>query len=58
MPNPHSTTTTNYTQDFFIQQWKAQREFQANHTEAEEERRIKLVSLYKQEAVVELLRLF
>ena len=54
--NPHSSTPTNYTIEFFKEQWNAQRNFQTNHTEDEEERRMKLVLLYKKEAVLELLR--
>ncbi|KAH9462420.1 hypothetical protein Pst134EB_006313 [Puccinia striiformis f. sp. tritici] len=40
----------------FREQWEAQRKFHEDHTEAEEERRSKLVSYYQQEVVVELLR--
>ncbi|PLW39434.1 hypothetical protein PCASD_07986 [Puccinia coronata f. sp. avenae] len=55
--NPHVTPAANYTNDFFISEWTAQRKFQAGHTEAEQERRAKLVKLYKQEAALENLRI-
>ncbi|PLW33701.1 hypothetical protein PCASD_10315 [Puccinia coronata f. sp. avenae] len=54
--NPHTTSPTKYGSGFFKRQWEDQCAFQKSHTEAEEERRAKLVTLYKQEAVVELLR--
>jgi hypothetical protein len=54
--NPHVTPAANYTNDFFIREWTAQRKFQAGHTEAEQERRAKLVKLYKQEAALENLK--
>ncbi|PLW32411.1 hypothetical protein PCASD_17552 [Puccinia coronata f. sp. avenae] len=54
--NPHTTLPTKYGLGFFKNQWEDQCAFQKSHTEAKEERRAKLVTLYKQEAVVELLR--
>ncbi|KAI7944673.1 hypothetical protein MJO28_010368 [Puccinia striiformis f. sp. tritici] len=56
MRNRHVATGANYTKSFFKDQWKAQRVFQKQHTEAEANRRGKLVAFYKQEVVVELLR--
>jgi hypothetical protein len=56
MRNPHISSGGNYTRAFFKEQWKAQGVFQKEHTEAEADRRAKLVSMYKQEVVVELLR--
>ncbi|KNE87438.1 hypothetical protein PSTG_19177 [Puccinia striiformis f. sp. tritici PST-78] len=53
--NPHAGSGGNYSTRFFREQWEAQRKFHEDHTEAEEERRSKLVSYYQQE-VVELLR--
>ncbi|KAI9613904.1 hypothetical protein H4Q26_009754 [Puccinia striiformis f. sp. tritici PST-130] len=55
MRNPHKTTVVNYTPQFFKHQWSAQHQFQKEHTEAESDRRTKLVKYYKQEVVVELL---
>ncbi|KNE89337.1 hypothetical protein PSTG_17202 [Puccinia striiformis f. sp. tritici PST-78] len=56
MCNPHVVTGVAYTKPFFEEQWKAQRTFQKQHTDAEADRRSKLVGYYKQEVVVELLR--
>ncbi|KAI7942221.1 hypothetical protein MJO28_012248 [Puccinia striiformis f. sp. tritici] len=56
MRNPHESAVVNYTPQFFKRQWSAQRQFQKEHTEAEADRRTKLVKYYKQEVVVELLR--
>ncbi|EFP80000.2 uncharacterized protein PGTG_05225 [Puccinia graminis f. sp. tritici CRL 75-36-700-3] len=56
MRNPHISSGGNYTRAFFKKQWKAQGVFQKEHTEAEADRQAKLVSMYKQEVVVELLR--
>ncbi|KAI7948446.1 hypothetical protein MJO29_010111 [Puccinia striiformis f. sp. tritici] len=39
MRNPHVATGANYTKSFFKDQWKAQRVFQKQHTEAEANRR-------------------
>ncbi|KAA1077789.1 hypothetical protein PGT21_019911 [Puccinia graminis f. sp. tritici] len=54
--NPYAASGVTYTKSFFEFQWQEQCAFQKQHTEVEQERRSKLVSLYKQEAVVELLR--
>ncbi|KAA1115642.1 hypothetical protein PGTUg99_018995 [Puccinia graminis f. sp. tritici] len=54
--NPHSEQGVNYTKGFFMRQWKNQCQFQKDHTEDEHDRRTKLVKLYKEEGVLELLR--
>ncbi|EFP79302.2 uncharacterized protein PGTG_05623 [Puccinia graminis f. sp. tritici CRL 75-36-700-3] len=54
--NPYAASGVTYTKSFFEFQWQEQCAFQKQHTEVEQERQSKLVSLYKQEAVVELLR--
>ncbi|PLW28303.1 hypothetical protein PCANC_26540 [Puccinia coronata f. sp. avenae] len=55
-PNPHKSNGSHYTCGFFKRQWKKQREFQSAHTQEEDERRKKLVNLYKEEAVLDHLR--
>ncbi|WAQ87011.1 hypothetical protein PtA15_7A740 [Puccinia triticina] len=54
--NPHDQEGRNYTVQFFREQWAAQRSFQGDHTEEEQTRRAKLVSLYKREETLELMR--
>ncbi|EFP79113.2 uncharacterized protein PGTG_05434 [Puccinia graminis f. sp. tritici CRL 75-36-700-3] len=54
--NPHERLDQNFTIDFFKKQWKAQQQFHTEHTEAEMDRRNKLVALYKREATVEYMR--
>ncbi|PLW31901.1 hypothetical protein PCANC_22747 [Puccinia coronata f. sp. avenae] len=54
-PNPYSRSGHNYTRGFFARQWKNQRKFHLEHT-AEENERLRLIQLYKDEAILELLR--
>ncbi|PLW36563.1 hypothetical protein PCANC_15494 [Puccinia coronata f. sp. avenae] len=56
MTNPHSHSGRNYQTGFFMRQWRKQRHFQSSHTEEDNDRRLKLVKLYKDEAILELLR--
>jgi hypothetical protein len=55
-PNPYSRSGRNYTRVFFARQWKNQRKFHLKHTAEENERRLRLIQLYKDEAILELLR--
>lgn len=55
--NPHSPSGRNYTQNFFMRQWDAQRAFQADHTEVEERRMKQMAAMYERENVIELIRL-
>ncbi|KAA1067628.1 hypothetical protein PGT21_011815 [Puccinia graminis f. sp. tritici] len=54
--NPHNQGGGNFTISFFKSQWASQRSFQQDHTVEEETRRAQLISFYKREATVELLR--
>ncbi|WAQ87663.1 hypothetical protein PtA15_8A569 [Puccinia triticina] len=56
LKNPHDPEGRKFTVQFFKQQWAAQRSFQGDHNEEELTRRAKLVSLYKQEETLELMR--
>ncbi|KAA1111852.1 hypothetical protein PGT21_013892 [Puccinia graminis f. sp. tritici] len=56
LPNRHEHNRSSFTTKYFMRQWNNQREFQANHTEEENDRKARLVKLYKEEAVLELLR--
>ncbi|KAA1137950.1 hypothetical protein PGTUg99_013733 [Puccinia graminis f. sp. tritici] len=54
--NRHRQGGGNFTIGFFKRQWAAQREFQSNHTTEEDTRRSKLLSIYKREASINLMR--
>ncbi|PLW50273.1 hypothetical protein PCASD_01704 [Puccinia coronata f. sp. avenae] len=45
-----------YQTGFFMQQWRKQRRFQLSHTKEDNDHRLKLVKLYKDKAILELLR--
>ncbi|KAI7948778.1 hypothetical protein MJO29_010443 [Puccinia striiformis f. sp. tritici] len=45
-----------FTVDFFQRQWENQRNFQSAHTDAEADRRQKLVSIFKKEGALQVLR--
>ncbi|KAI7933315.1 hypothetical protein MJO28_017727 [Puccinia striiformis f. sp. tritici] len=45
-----------FTKDFFRRQWEDQRNFQSAHNDAEEDRRQKLVSIFKKEGALHVLR--
>ncbi|KAA1132381.1 hypothetical protein PGTUg99_004211 [Puccinia graminis f. sp. tritici] len=54
--NRHEHNGGVFTTNFFKRQWKDQRQFQADHTEEENDRKLRLVKLYKDEEVLDLLR--
>ena len=54
--NPHSKEQCKYKIGFFMWQWKKQLRFQSSHTKEDNDKRLKLVKLYKDKAVLDLLR--
>ncbi|WAQ89501.1 hypothetical protein PtA15_11A190 [Puccinia triticina] len=56
LDNPFKQPGQKYTISYFKEQWRHQKTFRADHTDEEQERRDKLIKIYKHQANIELLR--
>ncbi|PLW28366.1 hypothetical protein PCANC_23999 [Puccinia coronata f. sp. avenae] len=56
LTNPHLADGCKYKTWLFMRQWKKQRKFQSTHTQEDNDIQLKLVKLYKDEAILDLLR--
>ncbi|PLW07437.1 hypothetical protein PCANC_27288 [Puccinia coronata f. sp. avenae] len=56
LTNPHLADGCKYKTGLFMRQWKKQCKFQSTHTQEDNDIQLKLVKLYKDEAILDLLR--